>query len=81
MKAILIQNSAISFSVFLNEKFNHMDLLVERLSFRYKIKISKEVFLYTVRNYNETVVAKFIKGNTILLQQLISYTAKWIVKE
>ncbi|XOD67368.1 MAG: aspartate kinase [Flavobacteriales bacterium Tduv] len=81
MKVTLIQSSAISFSVCVNDKLDQLDLLVEKLGSRYKIKVSKGVSLYTIRHYNETVVSKFTEDKMILLQQLTVDTAQWIVKE
>lgn len=81
MNANLIQSSAVSFSVCVYDKFDQLDLLVEKLGSRFRIKVSKGVSLYTVRHYDETVLVKFTEGKTILLQQYTADTAQWIVKE
>ncbi|XOD68850.1 MAG: aspartate kinase [Flavobacteriales bacterium AspAUS03] len=81
IKVNLIQSSAISFSVCVEDQFCQLDLLVEKLSSRYKITVSKEVSLYTIRHYDETVLAKVIEEKSVLLRQLTANTAQWIFKE
>lgn len=80
IKINLIQNLATNFSVCIYDNFDKLNLLIEKLSYNFKIKISKKVSLYTVRHYNQTVLEEFTKKK-ILLQQLTPNTAQWIIKE
>ena len=71
MKVELIQNSAISFSVCVNNKYNRLDELISVLKLKYKVKVYNSVELYTIRHfdiYSIKVLDKF-KGKKILEQR------------
>ena len=52
MKVELIQNSAISFSVCVNNKYNRLDELISVLKLKYKVKVYNNVELYTIRHFD-----------------------------
>ena len=69
LKVNLIQNSAISFSVCIDNKFNKFDAFYEELKTQFKIDVQKGVDLYTVRHFDEKAVAVIEeKGNSLLTQ-------------
>ena len=71
MKVELIQNSAISFSVCVNNKYDRLDELISVLKLKYKLKVYKNVELYTIRHFNKESIKllnKF-KGKIILEQR------------
>ena len=71
MKVELIQNSAISFSVCVNNKYNRLDELISVLKLKYKVKVYNNVELYTIRHFNKDSIKlldKF-KGKKILEQR------------
>lgn len=69
LKVNLIQNSAISFSVCIDNKFNKFEEFYTELKDHFKIDIQKGVDLYTVRHFNENAVASIEeKGNSLLTQ-------------
>jgi aspartate kinase len=69
LKVNLIQNSAISFSVCIDNKFNKFDAFYEDLKKEFKIDIQKEVDLYTIRHFNnEAIVSIEAKGKPLLTQ-------------
>jgi aspartate kinase len=69
LKVNLIQNSAISFSVCIDNKFNKFDAFYEELKTQFKIDVQKGVDLYTVRHFDDKAVAVIeAKGNSLLTQ-------------
>ena len=71
MKVELIQNSAISFSVCINNKYNRLDELISVLKLKYKVKVYNNVELYTIRHFDIgsiKLLDKF-KGKKILEQR------------
>ena len=69
LKVNLIQNSAISFSVCVDNKFNNFNAFYSELKSEYKIEFHKDVDLYTIRHYNDETLEEISKkGNTILRQ-------------
>ena len=71
MKVELIQNSAISFSVCVNNKYNRLDELISVLKLKYKVKVYNNVELYTIRHFDIgsiKLLDKF-KGKKILEQR------------
>src|SRR5690606_18113082 len=56
MKVELIQNSAISFSVCVNDKFNNLEALLAKLREKFSVKWNENVTLYTIRHFNPTEI-------------------------
>ncbi|MGA9269144.1 MAG: aspartate kinase [Lutimonas sp.] len=81
MKVNMIQNSAISFSVCIEDNFNNFKRLVETLSTKYKVLFNKDLTLYTVRHFREEDLEKLERGQTVLLKQLSRETAQLVVRE
>tara|TARA_X000000368_G_scaffold414485_1_gene404425 strand:- start:698 stop:1993 length:1296 start_codon:yes stop_codon:yes gene_type:complete len=70
MKVELIQNSAISFSVVLNNKYQRLDELLKELRENFKVSVDKEVSLFTIRHFNRNSLKHIKKLNhNILLEQ------------
>ena len=82
MRVDLIQNSAISFSVCVNNKYNRMDELLKVLRTKFKITIFENVALYTIRHFNDEARASLNdrKGQT-LLEQRTQETLQLVIKE
>ena len=80
MKVNLIQNSAISFSVCIEDNFDNFDQLFEALKPKYKVLYNKDLTLFTVRHFNEKNLEELEKGRTVLLKQLSRETAQIVVK-
>ena len=69
LKVNLIQNSAISFSVCIDNKFNKFDAFYEELKTQFKIDVQKGVDLYTVRHFDDKAVLSIeAKGESLLTQ-------------
>ncbi len=80
MKVNLIQNSAISFSVCMNDDFDKFENLFEELKVKFKIEFYKDVSLFTIRHFDENAIAKIEKNNTILLKQISKETAQIVIQ-
>ena len=70
VKVELIQNSAISFSVVLNNKYGGLDKLLDELKETFKVSVDKDVSLFTIRHFNRYSLKHIKKLNlNILLEQ------------
>ena len=70
IKVELIQNSAISFSVVLNNKYQRLDELLKELRENFKVSVDKEDSLFTIRHFNRNSLKHIKKLNhNILLEQ------------
>jgi len=78
VKINLTQNSAISLILCLEDDYNNIDKLITELKSNFKIKIKKDLKLYTVRNFEEKSFAKFKKDKKILIEQTYNNTSQLI---
>lgn len=80
MKVDLIQNSAISFSVCVENKFGRLDELLNLLKSRFKVVCHEGVSLYTVRHFDANSIASLINGHEVLLEQRGVETIQLVMK-
>lgn len=81
IKVNLIQNTAISFSVCIEDKYNNFEELRKVLAKKFKVSYNENVSLYTIRHFDENA-AKVVETNkTILLRQISRETMQVITKE
>jgi len=80
MKVNLIQNSAISFSVCMDDKYNNFDELLSKLRSKFEINFDKEVSLYTIRHFDESAILKIENNNKVLLKQLTKETVQIVIQ-
>jgi aspartate kinase len=80
MKVDLIQNSAISFSVCVDNKFGRLNELLDLLKSRFKVVHQEGVSLYTVRHFTNEAVESLINGHDVLLEQRGKETLQLVVK-
>lgn len=80
MPVELIQNSAISFSVCINNKYNRLEELVLVLRSKFNVEVTPSVDLYTIRHF-DSKASQFIKqiGKPILLEQRTQETAQFVL--
>ena len=81
IKVSLIQNSAISFSVCLEDKFGHFNELKKTLSKKFKLSYNENVSLYTIRHFDEKAFQMVEKNKTVLLKQMSRETMQIVTKE
>lgn len=70
IKVNVIQNSAISFTVCVEDKFGNFKEMLEELSNNFKITYNENVSLYTIRHFSDEAAAKVMNNQTVLLQQV-----------
>lgn len=80
MKVDLIQNSAISFSVCVDNKFGRLDELLNLLKSRFKVNCHESVSLYTVRHFDANAIASLVNGHEVLLEQRGVETIQLVMK-
>jgi len=80
MKVDLIQNSAISFSVCLDNKFGGLEELLNILKSRFKVVCHEDVSLYTIRHFDEEAIASLKNGHEVILEQRGKETLQLVVK-
>ena len=81
IKVSLIQNSAISFSVCVEDKFGNFPELKPALSKKFKVAYNENVSLYTIRHFDENAAKIVESDKLVLLKQLSRETMQIIVKE
>lgn len=80
MKVDLIQNSAISFSVCIDNIYNNLEKLLHHLKGKFKVTCHENVSLYTIRHYNEKSITQIESGKVLLLKQLTQETMQIVTK-
>ena len=81
LKVNLIQNSAISFSVCLDNNLNHFDQFFNEIKVMYNVSFVKNVDLFTVRHFTENSLSKIYNLGTSLLSQMNKSTAQVIIQK
>ena len=80
MKVDVIQNSAISFSVCIENIFENLEQLLLHLKAKFKVTVHENVSLYTIRHYNEQSILELEKDKEVLLKQLTPETIQIVTK-
>lgn len=81
MKVSLIQNSAISFSVCVEDKFGNFNDLKNILAKKFKVSYNENVSLYTIRHFTKEAAEMVEKDKTVLLKQISRETMQVVTKE
>ncbi len=81
MKVSLIQNSAISFSVCIDDKFGNFQELKNILSKKFKVAYNENVSLYTIRHFDDKAAAMVAENKVVLLKQISRETMQIVTKE
>lgn len=75
-----MQNSAISFSVCIdNEKVKVPDL-IKKLQETYKVTYNENLQLVTIRHYSDEIIDELIGGKEVYLEQKTRNTARFVIK-
>ncbi len=80
MKVDLIQNSAISFSVCVDNKFGRLEELLNVLKSRFKVVYQEDVSLYTIRHFDANAIKSLLNGAEVLLEQRGKETVQFVIK-
>ncbi|MDY3344469.1 aspartate kinase [Riemerella anatipestifer] len=79
IKVSLMQNSAISLALCLEDKFAKLDELNEALQANFKTEVSKNVSLFTIRNADMDKLDRLYEGKNILLEQIAKNTVQIVI--
>ena len=78
IKISLMQNSAISLALCLEDKYSKIDEVNEELHKTFNTEVIKGVSLFTVRNANLDDLARFYEGKKVLLEQISKQTFQMV---
>ena len=81
IKVSLIQNTAISFSVCIEDKFGNFNELKTILSKKFKVSYNENVSLYTIRHFSKEASEMVEKDKVVLLKQISRETMQIVTKE
>ncbi len=81
MKVSLIQNSAISFSVCIEDKFGNFNELKNILSKKFKVAYNENVSLFTIRHFDDKAAQTVEKNKEVLLKQVSRETMQIVTRE
>ncbi len=80
LKVNLIQNSAISFSVCIEDKFNNFQHFLAAMKSKYKVSFTENVSLYTIRHATEKAIGEIEQKGEVLLKQATKGTVQIVMK-
>jgi aspartate kinase len=80
MKVDMIQNSAISFSVCVDNRFGRLQELLDKLEGKFKVVYQEDVSLYTIRHFNAEAINSLQNGREVLLEQRGRETVQLVVR-
>ena len=75
----LMQNSAVSFSICVDNKRTSINNLIAELSSKFKVYYNDSVKLFTIRHYNQDSIDKVIANKKVLLEQKSRNTVQFVV--
>ena len=81
IKTNLVQASAVSVAVCVDEDKRKTEILNSLLRKEYKILVNKDVELLTLRHYDESAINKLTAGKEILLEQRTRKSVRFVVKK
>jgi len=77
----MMQNSAISFSLCVNDIDDKVDRFIEQIQGQFKVLMDRGLELITVRHYHEDVLENLRRGKVVLLEERIRNTVQLVVKD
>lgn len=81
IKVSLIQNSAISFSVCVEDKFDKFNELKAILSKKFKVSYNENVSLYTIRHFDTASAEVVEKDKNVLVKQISRETLQIVTQQ
>ena len=80
LRVNLMQNSAISFSVCVNDTDNKVSRFIQQIENQFKVVIDRDLELITVRHANKDVLENLTQGKVIMLEERFRNTVQFVVK-
>lgn len=81
IRANLMQNSAISFSICLDDHEHKIDNLISTLQEQFNIRYNRNLTLITIRHFTEEIIERFNANTRVLLEQRSRNTVQLVVRE
>lgn len=81
VKMNLMQNSAISFSVCVDNDSLKMPGVLDELRKNFRVLYNENLQLYTVRHYYQSTIEMLTTGKEVLLEQRSRHTAQFVTRE
>lgn len=81
LKVNLIQNSAISFSVCIEDSFINFEKFYNDIQSTFNIKFYKNVTLYTIRHFNSAAIHSIEQKGKAIIRQINTETAQFVIQE
>ena len=79
IRANLMQNSALSFSLCIDDNELLLNQLRERLASQFRLRYNRNLQLITIRYYTQQIIDQMVAGRPILVQQRSRTTAQIVV--
>jgi aspartate kinase len=80
-KINIMQNSALNFSVLLDQKKINLQALIDSFSNDYHVKYNEGLELITIRHYDQETIDRVTKNKQVLLEQKTRDTVRIVVKD
>jgi len=80
IKINLMQNSALSFSILVDQKKLKRDEFLSLFQTDYEVKYNENLSLVTIRHYDEQTIEQVTQEKEIILQQRTRHTARFVLK-
>ncbi len=77
----MMQNSAISFSVCVNDIDDKVDRFIQQIDKEFKVILDRNLRLITLRHYNESVLQNLLGGKIVMLEERSRGTIQAVVKD
>jgi len=77
----VMQNSALSFSVCLDEDDRKLEQLIHKLNEEYIVQYNKGLELVTIRHYDQSTINRLTVHKEILLEQKTRQTVRIVMKD
>ncbi len=80
LKVSLIQNSALSFSVCIEDNFGNFQSFISEITMNYKVSFTENVSLYTIRHASKKAIESIEQKGKVLLKQATKGTVQVIMQ-
>lgn len=81
IKVNMMHNSAVNFSVSVDDTGNNITALLQDLQERYSVQHQRGLELITIRHYNNQTIARVLVDKEIIMELKDSYTCQLLVKK
>jgi len=81
IKVNMMHNSAVNFSVSIDDTGENVTALLDDLATRYDVQYQKGLELITIRHYNQQTIDRVLVGKAIILELKDSYTCQLLVRK